>query len=63
MPDPNNRAFPVAQNPQSTGIDVRTYIATAILSGITSHAIAWDKDYMVGEAVKITDLLIKELNK
>lgn len=63
MVKPDERAFPVPDANYENGISTRTYIATAVLSGIASHAVAWDKDFMVQEAVKITDLLIKELNK
>jgi hypothetical protein len=57
-------AFPSPTNYSKEGIDIRAYIATALLQGLLTHCYPQKPpEFLVTEAVKCADILIKELNK
>ena len=56
-------AFPIhADFPYHNGLTKREYIATQLLSGAISHS-AMENESMVHEVIRVTDLLLIELNK
>ncbi|MBN3875187.1 hypothetical protein [Nostoc sp. JL23] len=67
--DPNELAYPIhAELPQgasitSRGLTKREFFASQILAGLVSQGNPRNIEWLPGEAVKLADKLVDELNK